>query len=112
MKRVRKDTRIHLVQELEALQGNPRNEYVDLIIKEAKAGEFHDYKNNRYPCGKVAVVEHLRQATVHASSEQAGMLMRLRQRVIDGEFDEEADEEDKAEMRKLLPKEAWPQFGL
>lgn len=46
-----KDTRIHLVEELEKL---PRTLGIDLIIKEAKAGEYHDYKNQKYDCGKLA----------------------------------------------------------
>lgn len=60
------------------------------MIEEAKAGEYHDYKNKKYTCGKVA---------------SAGMLYEmgfvlLATRIADGEFDEEADEEDKAMMRK------------
>lgn len=90
MKREKKDTRIHLVQELEKLPLTPA---IQEMISEAKAGEYHDYKNQKYICGKVAVARKL---------EAAG-LIQLAERVKDGEFDEEMDEEDKAEMKTWLP---------
>lgn len=116
-KRIRKDTRTHLVTELQDfLRDSPdmiayRKGLIRNIIKEAIAGEFHDYKNQKYTCGKVALVAYLQEAG----------LMQLSQRVIDGEFDEEADEEDKAEMRKDLQRSMspkgelesmWPIMGL
>ena len=90
MKPERKDTRIHLVAELEKLPVHP-----DLpgIIAEAKAGEYHDYKNKKYDCGKMEVVNRLRRLELQEADE-------LLARVISGEFDEVADEEDKAMMRK------------
>lgn len=84
----RKSTMIELVQELEKLQKTPQ---IDFIISEAKAGEYHDYKNNKYVCGKVAASSHLRQAG----------LIDLAKRIEDGEFDEEADEQDKAYLKKV-----------
>lgn len=99
MKSERKDTRIHLVEELEKL---PQTPGIKFIIEEAKAGEYHDYKNEKYACGKVEVVGKLRAEGLH---DLAG-------RVICGEFDEEADEEDKAQMRKDLPQRLWGAFGL
>lgn len=78
---------VELVQELEKLAWSPQ---LQIIINEAKAGEYHDYKNQKYVCGKVAVVEKLRE--IGAES--------LAQRVIGGEFDEEADEQDRATMRR------------
>lgn len=106
----RKDTRIHLVQELEQL---PRTASLDQIIAEAKAGEFHDYKNQKYACGKVAVVDFLRrEAVTHPDSNAARKLIELSQRVIQGEFDEVADREDIENMRKDLPPSLWPAFGL
>lgn len=91
---------VELVEELEKVQ--PRSSFIEFMIAEAKAGEYHDYKNKKYACGKVAVVGYLR----HAGLET------LAARVIDGEFDEVADEEDKAEMRKGLDPKLWPIFGL
>ena len=46
-----KSTMVELVQELEAV--TPRTPLVEKMILEAKAGEYHDYKNNKYACGKV-----------------------------------------------------------
>lgn len=102
--RERKDTRIHLVAELEQYNkpfvlGQP---LIAEIIAEAKAGEYHDYKNKKYICGKVELVDKLRKVGLDS----------LAQRVIAGEFDEAADEEDKAMMRQELPKNLWPTFGL
>lgn len=76
---------VELVQELEKLPWSPQ---LAVIIEEAKAGEYHDYKNQKYTCGKVAVVGKLREI----GQED------LAKRVINGEFDEEADAED----RKML----------
>jgi hypothetical protein len=98
-KRQRLETRIHLVAELEKL---PRTPAIEEMIAEAKAGEYHDYKNRKYTCGKVAASTKLRAAG----------LGWLAMRVENGDFDEEADEDDKAEMRKNLPRSAWPVFGL
>jgi hypothetical protein len=97
---MRLDTRIHLVQELEKLPN--KTPLINFIITEAKAGEFHDYKNKKYTCGKVAA---------HTLLTQAG-LSELASRIRNGDFDEEADEEDKAEMRKGLPENVWHLFGL
>lgn len=106
----RKDTRTDLVKELEAL---PRTNSLDFIIREAKEGEFHDYKNKKYACGKVALVEYLQaESRIHPDNETAQTLIKICKRVMDGEFDETADEEDKEEMRKFLPSVMWPVFGL
>lgn len=89
MKTTRLDTRIHLVYELEKL---PKTAALQEIIDEAKAGEFHDYKNNKYVCGKVAAVMKLTEIG----------LTELADRVRNGDFDEEPDEEDKAQLREYL----------
>lgn len=97
--KTRKDTRFELVEELEKL---PRTLFIEEIIREAKAGEFHDYKNEKYPCGKTALIEKLHHAG----------LLTLAGRVVSGEFDETADEEDKENLRKLLPERMWKTMGL
>lgn len=84
---MRKSTMVELVEELEKL---PLTPYIQEMIDEAKAGEYHDYKNQKYDCGKVAVVGKLRQAGLDA----------LAKRVMNGEFDEEADEGDKIALKK------------
>lgn len=83
-----KSTMVELVSELEAL--NKEGKY-DEIISEAKAGEYHDFKNQKYACGKVALVADLTPFPE---------LNHIRQAVINGEYDEEMDEEDKARMRE------------
>lgn len=77
----RKSTMVELVKELEKL---PRSNYLDLIIAEAKAGEYHDFKNKKYECGKLALVHKLFELG----------LTEIRQDVIDGVYDEDADEDD------------------
>jgi len=83
---------VELVEELE--KSNPSNKYDEMIV-EAKAGEYHDYKNEKYACGKMALVSKL-----HAFPE----LANLRDRVINGEFDEEPDETDKTDLKEMLIK--------
>ena len=89
--RVRKSTMVELVQELEKIQ--PRTQGIAIMIAEAKAGEYHDYKNQKYDCGKVAVVQRLRLEGLSV----------LAKSVIDGDFDEEADDEDLAMMKSENP---------
>lgn len=99
MKKESLDTRIHLVAELQKL---PPTCAILEIINEAVAGEYHDYLNQKYVCGKMAAVEKLRAAG----------LEDLAKRVINGDFDEECDEESKEVLRKDTPKHMWPMLGL
>jgi len=48
--RPRKSTMVELVEELRKLPPTPE---LAAMIAEALAGEYHDYKNNKYACGKV-----------------------------------------------------------
>lgn len=97
----RKSTMIDLVQELESL--NTGNRY-DQLIENARNGRYHDYKNPPdVICGKVELVKDL-----HAFPE----LQELSKAVKDGAYDEEADELDKAMLRKDLPAYMWPALGL
>jgi hypothetical protein len=105
-----KDTRVHLVEELRKLPAHPA---IEDIIREALAGQFHDYKNDKYACGKVESYRQLREAAALVPDGTTTVaLIALSERIKDGEFDEHADEEDKAEMRKMLPQKAWHIFGL
>jgi len=88
---MKKDTRIHLVEELRKL---PKSKEIDFMIEEALAGEYHDYKNEKYVCGKMESATRLDQLGYH----------ELSSRIKNGEFDEEADEEDKASLRDMLGK--------
>src|SRR5208283_2590284 len=99
MKKERLDTRIHLVAELKKLPCTPA---ILEMIEEAEAGEYHDYKNKKYACGKVEVSGKLRAAG----------LIKLAIRVENGDFDEVADEQDKADMREGLDPKLWKVLGL
>ena len=103
-----KSTMVELVAELEkmrtavAVLDNQTSAFLEETIAEAKAGEYHDFKNEKYACGKIEVVNRLRVLGNEA----------LAKRVIAGEFDESPDEADKEAMRKDLPKHMWARFGL
>ena len=90
---MKKDTRIELVAELEKVEN--KTPLINQIILEAKAGEFHDYKNEKYVCGKVAASSLLREAG----------LIDLAKGIESGEYDETADEADVNKMRKWCPPE-------
>ena len=70
-----------------------RKRLVQQIIDEARAGEFHDFKNKKYTCGKVQVVEML-------TACKEPKLNPIIKAVIDGVYDESPDAEDKAMMKK------------
>lgn len=80
---------VELVTELEKL---PKSDQINLMIKEAKAGEYHDYKNVKYICGKMESSQRLRRLGFND----------LAKRIEQGEFDEEADEQDRKIMRDEL----------
>ena len=97
----RKSTNKELVEELE--KRNEDNRY-DRLIDNAKSNRYHDFKNPEdVVCGKVELMQDL---------SQFPELVDVKNRVIAGEYDEEMDEEDKAEMRKTLPAALWPSLGL
>lgn len=109
--KTQKSTMTDLVTELEVLKID--SPYMKNTILEAKAGEYHDYKNQKYVCGKVAIVGRLESiARTQNTAAKINEVMSLRQRIIGGEFDEKPDEQDKAEMRKDCPPELWPALGL
>ncbi len=76
-----KSTMVELVAELKKL---PRSPEIDFMIKEALAGEYHDYKNQKYDCGKMESSQRLRKLGYP----------ELAQRIEQGEYDEEADADD------------------
>jgi hypothetical protein len=101
MTKIRKSTNKELVNELE--ERNVGGRY-DQLIANAKSNRYHDYKNpDDVICGKVELVADL---------EGFPELADIRAAVIDGAYDEEADEEDKEMMRRDLPKSMWGMFGL
>ena len=77
----RKSTMVELVAELKKLPPSPE---IDFMLKEALAGEYHDYKNQKYICGKMESSQRLRKLGYP----------ELAIRIEQGEFDEEADADD------------------
>ncbi len=84
-----KSTMVELVEELQKL---PRSADIDHMIEEARAGEYHDFKNQKYICGKLESSQRLRSLGYH----------ELADRIESGEFDEEPDAEDDARISKDL----------
>ena len=83
-----KSTMIELVQELELL---PKSDGIKYMIREAKAGEYHDFKNDKYACGKMESSARLRSLGYP----------ELAYRIERGEFDEEADDLDIQMMKNV-----------
>lgn len=102
----RKDTRTDLVEELKKLKQYPEITY---MIAEAQAGEYHDYKNKKYVCGKTEAITRLDTISRFYNDQT---VIALRNQIMNGDFDEQADEEDKLSMRNDIinnttnPKEA------
>ena len=82
---------VELVEELKKL---PKSPEIDFMIEEALAGEYHDYKNTKYACGKLESSSRLRRLGY------ADLALRIEQ----GEFDEEMDEDDIKSMKEELDK--------
>ena len=78
---------VELVEELRLL---PKSAEIDFMIEEALAGEYHDYKNEKYICGKLESSQRLRRLG----------FTELATRIEQGEFDEPADFEDMQMMAK------------
>jgi hypothetical protein len=89
MRKVRKSTMVELVDELRKLPQTPE---IKAMITEALAGEYHDYKNDKYVCGKFESATRL-DSLGHYD---------LAKRIKDGEFDEEADDDDKKMLSDML----------
>lgn len=108
----RKSTMVEMVEELEKLrplfleEGKDADQVLNFLIAEAKAGEFHDYKNEKYVCGKVAVVGFLDQLAGQCDKRKlpklAEGLRKISSDVKEGEYDEEADEEDQKMLGGLM----------
>ena len=98
---MRKSTNKELVADLELVNKSGK---FDFIIAKAKANFYHDYKQPEHiVCGKTEFVN---------DAKGFPELKHLRDAVMNGEYDEVADEEDKAEMRKDMPSHMWKLFGL
>jgi len=71
----KKSTIVELVSELEKLNVN---HMYDKIIKEAKNGEYHDFKSRKYACPKIALIGALSNYL---------NLDSIREDVINGKYD-------------------------
>lgn len=85
----RKSTMVELVEELRKLPESPE---INFMIEEALAGEYHDYKNEKYVCGKYESSTRLRSLGYP----------ELAQRIEQGEFDEIMDALDKQAMSAMI----------
>lgn len=81
----------------------PKSDLRDMIIEEAKAGEYHDYKNTKYVCGKTELVMLL--AKLDGADD-------IRNEVLCGVYDEMPDAEDKKMISDLLAKMAKEAMDL
>jgi len=72
------------------------------IIKEAEAGEFHDFKNEKYVCGKVQVVQMLKDVKEPA-------LEAIREAIINGDYDEDPDVEDRVNLKNSMVASGMPE---
>lgn len=97
-----KSTMKELVDELTKLQ--PRTPRIQQLINLACSGEFHDYKNKMFVCGKVAACQLFMEvaSAPDTGMEAAARLIELKREVEDGEYDEEADAEDQAMLAEDL----------
>lgn len=93
-----KSTMVELVAELKKL---PKSPEIDLMVSEAKAGEYHDYKNKKYPCGKLEFFNRLMKLGYPD----------LANRIANGEFDEKPDQQDLANMRRDLASSGFDPDG-
>ncbi len=99
---MRKSTIIDLPKEIEALiPEKERTPLIQQIISEAKAGQFHGYKNEKYGCGKVQSAHMLHSVQdEYSDKEIISGLEKIRNGIINGDYDESPDAEDKAKMKK------------
>ena len=95
----RKNTMVELVEELGKL---PQTAEIKHMVKEARAGEFHDFKNKKYTCGKVESYTRL-MGLGH---------VELANKIKNGEFDEEADYEDRKALREMAIKGGFSKKAL
>jgi hypothetical protein len=89
---------VELVDELKKL---PQNVDTQFMIQEAQAGEYHDYKNNKYACGKMASADYLAQISkIHPDCKDQAL--KIRSDIVSGVYDEKADDEDITRMSNVI----------
>jgi hypothetical protein len=97
-----KSTAIDLPREIQnIIPLNERTPLLEQILREAKMGEFHDFRNNKYDCPKSQLVSMLQ-----AVNDER--LTPIIQGVINGEYDETPTQEDSANIRQMMIDEGVP----
>lgn len=96
-----KSTRVELVKELEKIPSHPA---IEEMIEEAKAGEYHDFKNKKYVCGKAGFVYKATKA-LGEITEGKDQLTSLVGEITEGVYDEKADDEDMDYLRSEIEKD-------
>ena len=81
----------------QAVPNYKENHRILEIIRQAQAGEFHDYKNKMYDTPKLILRLLLKETKEPA-------LLPIIQDLINGEYDENPDADDKAKIKRLLRK--------
>ena len=86
---MKKSTITDLPKEIEVLIPEAeRTILINQILTEARAGEFHDFKSNKYAAGKHQVVLMMRNTN-------DARLISIIQAVMNGDYDESPDDNDK-----------------
>ena len=93
-----KNTMIDLIPELEKLT---KCEGSRLLIEDAKNGDFHDFRNKKFTCGKVALAGLMKEwiECYPADKDQA---QSIYDDVVGGVYDEQMTDDDKEYLKKEL----------
>lgn len=93
-----KSTMVELVIELEKLKQELPESCFEIheMIKDAKSGEYHDYKNKKYDCGKMESYIKLKEI---AKKYDVNFARTIAEDIANGMYDESADEQDRENMR-------------
>lgn len=88
---------IELVAELEAINEKVPCEEIEYMIKEAREGQYHDFKNKKYACGKMGFVA-VADAFGKRNPNIVSHLEPLVEGIKNGDYDETADDLDQKRM--------------
>lgn len=92
-----KSTMIELVEELEKVKSVVPCEEIDYMIAEAKRGEYSDFKNKKYACGKLGFVT-IADAFSKRNPDLLPHLTPLSEDIKNGVYDETQDDIDRMSM--------------
>lgn len=92
---------VEMVAELKKIAPNPD---IDFMIEEAEAGEYHDFKNVKYACGKMESANRLHQIGLKYPAIKADC-DKIRGFIINGDYDEKPDAEDTRNTANIINKD-------